>query len=577
MSGDVHLISPSPASEAGGTVDWIGRFEEEILRDGQIDSARLNRARSSAARAGEPLAAVLVKLGLCTESVVSTAVARAMDLPHRILLPTDNLPPECANIKLAFLRTSEAVPVELKGNRLLLVMANPADLECADAVAYKTGLKVDRAVGLRSEILALIERQAPIEVNSLPVSIGAATENADLERLIDLARGAPVVRWVEDLLALAIEASASDIHIESERTGLRVRIRVDGALQEIDRPLDGAPEAAVSRIKILAKLNIAERRLPQDGRIRVAVQGREIDLRIATLPSLHGETVVLRLLDQSAGHLTLDHLGLSAHALEMIRHAVARPHGMMLVTGPTGSGKTTTLYACLRHLISPELKFVSVEDPVEYEIAGVTQVQVKPEIGLGFGQALRSVLRHDLNVLMIGEIRDLDSASIAVEAALTGHSILSTIHTNSAPATVTRLIEMGIEDYLVASTVNAISAQRLLRRLCSECARPAALPTGFIERIMPHLCGDMPNGFLQSVGCVKCRGTGFRGRLSVAEVMPVSGSIQTAIMSRMPEQELRALAISEGMLPLICEGLRQAQAGQTSLDEVLAVLGTQYL
>lgn len=577
MDGEVDLISSCPSSGEGDGEGWIEAFEAELLRVGQVDAARLARARTSAARAGEPLAAVLVKLGLCTESHVSTALARAMNLPHRPLSSANSIPPECTGIKPSFLRASEAVPVELEDNRLLLVMANPADLECAAAIAYKTGFKVERAVGLRSEILAMIDRQAPIEVSATPVFTGHANEDEDLERLIDLARGAPVVRWVEDLLTLAIEAQASDIHIESERNGLRVRIRVDGALQEVDRPLNGAAEAAVSRIKILAKLNIAERRLPQDGRIRVAVQGREIDLRIATLPSLHGETVVLRILDQSAGYLTLERLGLSSHALGLIRNAIAQPHGMMLVTGPTGSGKTTTLYACLRHLICPELKFVSVEDPVEYEISGVTQVQVKPEIGLGFGQALRSVLRHDLNVLMIGEIRDLDSASIAVEAALTGHAILSTIHTNSAPATVTRLIEMGIEDYLVASTVNAISAQRLLRRLCPDCATPAALPAGFLERIGSHLDAEIERDFRQPVGCTKCRGTGFHGRLSVAEVMPISGSVQAAIMSRMPEQDLRDLAIDEGMVALITDGLRRAQTGQTSLDEVFAVLGTQYL
>ena len=372
---------------------------------------------------------------------------------------------------------------------------------------------------------------------------------------------------------MAVEARASDIHIEPERDHVRVRMRLDGAMSPVNLPVEGSPEAVVSRIKILAKLNIAERRLPQDGRIRTAVRGRDIDLRVATMPSLHGETVTLRLLDQTAAHLDMPALGLSDHARERLVTAFAKPNGITLVTGPTGSGKTTTLYAGLRHLMNPQVKFMSVEDPVEYEIPGVSQIQVKPEIGMTFARALRSVLRHNPNVLMIGEIRDLESASIAVEAALTGHMVLSTIHTNNAPATVTRLLEMGIEDYLVASTVNAISAQRLVRLLCNACKRPEAPPLAMQTRLGTLLAPGADTHWCAAAGCEECRGTGYRGRMSLAEVMPMSPAIETAILEKAPESRLRAIARSEGMLTLFEEGVRAAAAGKTSLTEVFSVIG----
>lgn len=577
MRGDG--IAMKTQAKAGAARSPDGRKDvwpllgERLLANQQINEGKLARAFASMEKTGEPLPSVLVKLGLCSEDSVAATLAEVLGLPHAKLSGTPSIPADRAGLRPRFLLDSNVVPLSVEGGEVLLAMADPLDDEAANAVSYKTGLPVRRAVATRSDVRAWLSAIPPAGDAGAADEPTVSVSDNDVERLIDLARGAPVIRWVEDVLAMAVEARASDIHIEPERDYVRVRMRLDGAMQPISLPVEGSPEAVVSRIKILAKLNIAERRLPQDGRIRTAVRGRDIDLRVATMPSLHGETVTLRLLDQSAAHLDLPALGLSDLARTRLVDAFAKPNGITLVTGPTGSGKTTTLYAALRHLMNPQVKFMSVEDPVEYEIPGVSQIQVKPEIGMTFARALRSVLRHNPNVLMIGEIRDLESASIAVEAALTGHLVLSTIHTNNAPATVTRLLEMGIEDYLVASTVNAISAQRLVRLLCTSCKRPERPPQALMVRLEPLLEDPSAAHWCAAAGCENCRGTGYLGRMSVAEVMPMSPAIEAAILGRLPESQMRAIARSEGMLTLFEEGVRAAATGKTSLAEVFSVIG----
>lgn len=561
------------ATAKAGRRDIWAAFGERIVTHGHLTDVKLARAVASAEKTGETLASVLVKLGLCSEDNVAATLADILGLEHLKPASVPRLPADLVGLRPRFLLDADIVPLSVDQGEVILAMADPLDDEAAQAVAYKTGLPVRRAVASRSDIRAWLSATGRAESAAEAAEpLGSVSEN-DIERLIDLARGAPVIRWVEDVLALAVEARASDIHIEPERDHMRVRMRVDGALMPVSLPVEGTPEAVVSRIKILAKLNIAERRLPQDGRIRTAVRGREIDLRVATMPSLHGETVALRLLDQTAAHLDLDALGLSDLAQQRMIEAITKPDGITLVTGPTGSGKTTTLYACLRHLMNPETKFMSVEDPVEYEIAGVSQIQVKAEIGMTFARALRSVLRHNPNVLMIGEIRDLESASIAVEASLTGHMVLSTIHTNNAPATITRLLEMGIEDYLLASTVNAITAQRLLRVLCDSCKRPSPPPLAMAARLAPLIPSNVTQNWCTAQGCPDCRGTGYRGRMSVAEVMPVTPAIEAAILENAAESRIRSIAREEGMLTLFEEGVRAAAAGQTSLTEVFSVIG----
>jgi general secretion pathway protein E len=550
---------------------------ERLVAKRHVNDGKLARALASVEKTGEPLPSVLIKLGLCSEDAVAATLAEVLGLSHAKLSGTPRLPADLAGLRPRFLLDSNVVPLTVENGEVVLAMADPLDDEAANAVAYKTGLPVRRAVATRSDVRAWLSAIRPGSDAAGADETSVSVSDTDVERLIDLARGAPVIRWVEDVLAMAVEAKASDIHIEPERDYVRVRMRLDGAMTPVSLPVEGTPEAVVSRIKILAKLNIAERRLPQDGRIRTAVRGRDIDLRVATMPSLHGETVTLRLLDQSAAHLDMPALGLSDHAQARLIDAFAKPNGITLVTGPTGSGKTTTLYAGLRHLMSPQVKFMSVEDPVEYEIPGVSQIQVKPEIGMTFARALRSVLRHNPNVLMIGEIRDLESASIAVEAALTGHMVLSTIHTNNAPATVTRLLEMGIEDYLVASTVNAISAQRLVRLLCDHCKRPESPAHAMQAKLAPLLANPSEARWCAPQGCDHCRGTGYRGRMSLAEVMMMSPALEAAILEKSPESRLRSIARGEGMLTLFEEGVRAAAAGKTSLVEVFSVVGMDVL
>lgn len=545
-----------------------------LIEAGDLTEPRLARAMQSAQRAGESLSSVLVKLGLCAEDRVAEGLADVLEIAFVRRRDFPSFMADLPDLKLEYFADNAIAPIDGEGDELTLLMADPLNEELRRAVAFKTGRRIRPAVALRGELRDWMGTLKPVDVEPVDTQPSDDVSADDLERLFDLARGAPVVRWVDDLLTSAVEAKASDIHIEPERDLIRVRFRIDGVLIPIDRPLAGSVEAVVSRIKILAKLNIAERRLPQDGRIRTAVQGREIDLRIATLPSLYGETVVMRILDQSAAGLTLEKLGLSFGARDRIEQAISQPHGITLVTGPTGSGKTTTLYAAMRHLMSPELKFISVEDPVEYEISGVSQVQVKPDIGLTFAQTLRSVLRHDPNVLMIGEIRDLETASIAIEASLTGHTVLSTVHTNSAAATITRLIEMGVEDYLVATTVNSIAAQRLLRILCPQCSAPATPAEALAERLEAIVGAGHHNDWRKPVGCNECRGTGYRGRKSVAEVMTLSEPIQSAILRKVSEHDIRKLAVAEGMIPLFDAGVQLAALGETSLEEVFAVIGS---
>ncbi len=560
---NVALLKNTPEYRLGA---WL-------IEAGDLTEPRLARAIQSAHRAGESLSSVLVKLGLCAEDRVAEGLAEILDIPFLRRRDFPAAMADLPDLKLEYFADNAIAPIDGEANALTLLMADPLNEELRRAVAFKTGRQIVPAVVLRGELRDWLGALKPVEVEPVEARPNEDVSDDDLERLFDLARGAPVVRWVDDLLTSAVEAKASDIHIEPERDLMRVRFRIDGVLIPVDRPLAGSAEAVVSRIKILAKLNIAERRLPQDGRIRTAVQGREIDLRIATLPSLYGETVVMRILDQSAAGLTLENLGLSFGARDRIEKAIRQPYGITLVTGPTGSGKTTTLYASMRHLMSPELKFISVEDPVEYEMSGVSQVQVKPDIGLTFAKTLRSVLRHDPNVLMIGEIRDLETASIAIEASLTGHTVLSTVHTNSAAATITRLIEMGVEDYLVATTVNAIAAQRLLRNLCRHCSEPASPPAALSARLEEIVGAGHHNDWRKPSGCAECRGTGYRGRTSVAEVMTLSEAIQASILSKATEPEIRKQAICEGMIPLFDAGVQLAARGQTSLEEVFAVIG----
>jgi general secretion pathway protein E len=374
------------------------------------------------------------------------------------------------------------------------------------------------------------------------------------------------------MITKAVEARASDIHIEASESRLRVRFRIDGVLQDIEPPANRFRAAIVSRIKIMAKLNIAERRLPQDGRIKLAIRGTPIDLRISTIPTMHGEGVVMRVLDREGVALDFASLGIEGQTLETLLGITDRPNGIVLVTGPTGSGKTTTLYAALVHLNNPDKKIVTVEDPIEYQLEGINQIQVKPSIGLSFANVLRSILRHDPDIIMVGEIRDVETAQIAIQAALTGHLVLSTLHTNDAAGTLTRLLDMGAEDYLLTSTLNGVAAQRLVRTLCPHCRiKEKALPELIVQLDLRRYIADPEIYVYHPKGCEHCNGTGFFGRTSLCEILVMTDSMRRLILRRAEAGELHRAAVEEGMRTMFDDGIAKALAGITTVEEVLRV------
>ena len=448
------------------------------------------------------------------------------------------------------------------------------DPQALDDLRLVLGAELELVHGPEAELRAAIRRvyatgsvTAERVIAELPADLSEARAGElPLDDLVQLANEAPVVKLVNLLLLEALEARASDVHLEASTRGQQVRYRVDGVLQEAPSPPAHLAAAVVSRLKIMAELDIAERRVPQDGRIRLRLQDRQVDVRVSTVPTLHGESIVLRLLDKEQHHGSLDQLGMAPETLARFQGAIARPHGIVLATGPTGSGKTTTLYAALDRLRTGREKILTVEDPVEYELSGIAQVPVNEKVGVTFATALRALLRQDPDVMLVGEIRDRETAEIATHAALTGHLVLSTLHTNDAPSAITRLIDLGVAPYLVASTVEAVLAQRLVRLLCPHCKR-AAEP-GAEQRA---LLGDPATPVYVAVGCDRCRGTGFRGRTGIYELVWMDEEVRGLVVAHRPAGELRRAALGKGMISLREDGLRQVRAGTTTLDEVLRV------
>jgi general secretion pathway protein E len=461
---------------------------------------------------------------------------------------------------------------------LLLAAEERPDPTVIDELSWAYGRRVKLVGAPAAEIHAAIlsaQAESPPEVQATDLRGNDLVLLAEDEETIDdlraLANQAPVIKLVNVMILEALRARASDIHLEATPDGLRVRYRIDGVLHDISRPPRQYQAAVLSRIKIMASLNIAERRLAQDGRIRLRLSDRELDLRVSISPTLHGEGVVLRILDRGAGVRTLAELGLPNAALERFERLIRQPHGIILVTGPTGSGKTTTLYGALARLNQPGVKIVTVEDPVEYQIDGVTQIPVNPKIGLTFAAALRSILRHDPDIIMVGEMRDRETAEIAIQAALTGHLVFSTLHTNDAPSGVTRMVDMGIEPYLVAATVLAIVGQRLVRLVCETCAEDFHPPADVVAQAATGQPDIAQPRFRRGRGCDACAATGYRGRTGLYELMPMSEEVRERVVQRASLAEIRALAQAQGMAPLRASGWAQACAGTTTLEEVLRV------
>ncbi len=550
----------------------------KILQDkGSLSAIELKKVeRVQKTAVAESLPQLLVKLGLCSELDVANAFVESGQFEKVVAeqYPQERQLPQ--NISLRFLKNYHLIGLGDTDDTVTVALMDPEDSFVLNALRLATGKQVLAKVGLLSEIDAALEiqyGQGRSKMDKLVDDLGGdEIGEEDLEHLKDLASEAPVIKMVNLIMQRAIELKASDIHIEPFEQALKVRLRVDGVLQEINAPPVKSTAAVISRIKIMAKLNIAERRLPQDGRIKIQMLGKELDLRISTIPTMYGESVVIRLLDKDNTVLDFAALGFSGKHLQQFSEVLALPHGIILITGPTGSGKSTTLYAALKQLNTAARKIITVEDPVEYQMEGINQIQAKPQIGLTFAAALRSIVRQDPDVIMIGEMRDLETARIAVQSALTGHLVLSTLHTNNAAGGITRLLDMGLEEYLLTSTVNGILAQRLVRKLCPECKQASLAP--------PELINDMqlrrfaPEGDIvlyHPVGCPACAGLGYRGRVAIIEFLPMSHAINKLIMAHEDADAIQQLAITEGMMTLYENGLVKVMQGVTTLEEVLRV------
>ncbi|WP_447938633.1 type II secretion system ATPase GspE [Pseudoxanthomonas mexicana] len=552
------------------------RIVAALLARGRLKETDLARARRLQEETGGSLLALLSRLGLVSERDHAETTAEVLDLPLVSAKDAPDAPPESVVLSQRFMKQFHVCPVGEGEYHVDVLMADPQDAYALDAVRLATGRAVRPRVALRSEIDDLIERY----YGQGRSAMGAIVENADgdattdlddVEHLRDLASEAPVIRLVNLVIQRAVELRASDIHIEPFENRLKVRYRIDGVLEEGESPPANLTAAVISRVKIMAKLNIAERRLPQDGRIMLRVQGKELDLRVSTVPTAHGESVVMRLLDRETVVFDFKRLGFTDAFLPQFQKVLEQPHGILLVTGPTGSGKTTTLYTALSKLNTSDVKIITVEDPVEYQIEGINQIQAKPQIGLDFASALRSIVRQDPDIIMIGEMRDLETARIAIQSALTGHLVLSTLHTNNASGGITRLLDMGVEDYLLTSTVNGILAQRLVRRLeLSHAERYAASPEEIekfgLRRYQPE--GEI---FLFRPRASAAAPTGYLGRTTIMEFLVMNDEIRRAVMRHAGMGEIEQLARESGMRTMYEDGIAKALAGETTIEEVLRV------
>lgn len=550
---------------------------ESLVEDGMITAEQLKQAQAEERRVGQHLRSVLVKMGLITEDDLVSFVSEKSGVP-RIELINYLIDPKIVELvpeELA--RKYELIPVFKIGDRLTCAMVDPWNIFAIDEMRAKTNLVVEPAVATEKEIMRAINETygAKGTMEELIKSIDEeklgikGVKEIDVKKLQGIVEEPVVIKLVNLIIMKAVKERASDIHIEPEEDLLQIRTRVDGMLHGLESPPRHLQSAIISRIKIMANLNIAERRVPQDGRFSIKMEGKDIDVRVSCVPTIYGETIVLRLLDKSSVLLGLEELGFSKDVLKAYAKLIVRPHGIILVTGPTGSGKTTTLYASLNKINTPEKNIITIENPVEYKLAGINQIQVEEKVGLNFASGLRSILRQDPNIIMVGEIRDFETAEIAIQAALTGHLVFSTLHTNDAPSAITRLIDMGVEPFLVSSSVIGILAQRLVRRICDNC-KERYVPTKEALKDI-GMVREEKIDFYAGKGCQKCMNTGYKGRVSVYELMMPDDKIRNAIISKAQAEEIRKLSISAGMVALMQDGLEKVRAGTTTLEEVLRV------
>jgi len=550
---------------------------QKLLDARLIDDSALQKAAQQQKNLGGSLSANLVKIGAISEDGLLEFLSRLYGVPP---IDLKNFEPDPALTRLLpgdVATKFMALPVSRSGRRLIVAIANPTNIFAIDDIKFITGFEVDPHVATESALKKALDRAYDSAGTMADVmkgfeddlSVVEEDDSAEAESGIAGADEAPIVKLVNSLIADAVRKGASDIHIEPYEKSMRVRFRIDGVLQEMMSPPFKFKAAIISRLKIMAELDIAERRVPQDGRIKIKVMNRTVDLRVSSLPTIFGEKVVMRILDKSNLNIDLEKLGFEPAAMKEFISAIANPYGMVLVTGPTGSGKTTTLYSALSRVNTPEVNVMTAEDPVEYNLDGINQVLVHENVGLTFAAALRAFLRQDPNIIMVGEIRDIETASIAVKSALTGHLVLSTLHTNDAPSAIGRLVDMGVEPFLVASSVNIVLAQRLVRRVCASCKRPITLNEEVLRELQLAPEEAAKATFFEGEGCVDCNNTGYRGRQGVYEVMPFSPRVRDLALERASSGEIKKAAIGEGMLTLRRDGLEKLKRGLTTVEEIL--------
>ncbi len=581
--GTTTLDSPQ---KDGSTALERKSLEDLLLSRGRVSAEDIRKVRLLQQERGERLERLLLDLGFISEDDLISLLSEHLDVPFVGRKEFPAVPVGLPTVNIQFLRHSKILPLEIQNGTLTVAMADPSDLDSMHGLEVATGLHVRPFLGREKEIIAALEGydEAPgASVETEGNLEYLATDEEDVNHLRDLASEAPVIRLVNLVINRAVEQRASDIHIEPFENELKVRYRIDGVLHDIEQPPRRQQAAIVSRVKIMAKLNIAERRLPQDGRIKLRTMGKEIDLRVSTLPTLYGESVVLRILDRSSIVLDLEQLGFPGDTLGDFEKLIVRPYGMILVTGPTGSGKTTTLYGALEKINSPDKKIITIEDPVEYQVSGVNQIHVKPQIGLTFANGLRSIVRQDPDVIMVGEIRDPETAEIAVQSALTGHLVFSTLHTNDAAGAVSRLLEMGVEDYLLASSLLGVLAQRLVRNVCVRCreavpADQALIGAGDVTSATAARFASaaassaVTNGSVyRANGCEECSGTGYRGRSGIYELLLMNESVREQILKHASADVIKNVATSRGMRTLRDDGWLKVREGTTTVAEVLRV------
>lgn len=547
------------------------RLGERLVAKGKLSERDLERALLAQQEMKGLIGEVMIRLGLVAEHDMTQALSEQLGVPYVAPKDLPDLPTVPEGVSPVFLQNHLVYPMKSDAQGLHVVMARPQDAYLLQAIRLAAGTDVQTYICEPSVLEKLVPLLTePVDAaEPLDTDGNAADGDEFIEHLKDLASEAPVIRLVNQLIADALDRRASDIHMEPFEGEVHVRYRVDGVVQRADDLTTALAAAAVSRIKLLAGLNIAERRLPQDGRIRTRIKGREIDLRVSTVPTVHGESVVLRVLDRASVRFGLDQMGFAPDNLARFHQLLAQPHGVLLITGPTGSGKTTTLYAALSTLDSATLKIITVEDPVEYQLPAINQIQVHPAIGLSFAHVLRSILRQDPDIIMVGEMRDTETAEIAVQSALTGHLVLSTLHTNTAAGAVTRLQDMGIPRYLITSSVTGVLAQRLVRRLCPECRRPHAPSPAVLESL--GMTAEQAPVLYEAVGCPHCQGSGYRGRTAIHELLVLDDPVRDAILSGADANTLQRLAQERGMASLYQDGLRAMLEGLTTLEEVMRV------